>query len=93
MSLHLPDDEQGTASERFDYFMIRVTRSDQDPERVAGLVERLGSGEKRSFENGDQLVRMVGGWFAFNLNNLQPSIMHRNPGDQGPTNSPLGDGA
>jgi hypothetical protein len=29
-------------SERFEYFLIRVTRSDKDPGRLAGLVERLG---------------------------------------------------
>jgi len=92
MSPHPPAEDQGTTSERFEYFMIRLTRSDKDPERLAGLVERLGSGEKRSFETGDQLLRMVGGWFGFSLN-LQPSTGHRNPGDYGPTNSALGDGA
>jgi hypothetical protein len=92
MSPHPPDEDQGTTSERFEYFMIRLTRSDKDPERVAGLVERLGSGEKRSFETGDQLLRMVGGWFAFSFN-LQPPAGHRNPGDYGPTPSSLGDGA
>ena len=92
MSLPPPDEDHGMTSERFEYFMIRLTRSDNDPERLAGLVERLGSGEKRSFETGDQLLRMVGGWFAFSLN-LQPPTGHRNPGDYGPTNPSLGDGA
>ncbi len=92
MSLHSPDEDHGTTSERFEYFMIRVTRSDKDPERVAGLVERLGSGEKRSFETGAQLLQMVGGWFEFSLN-LQSSTGHRNPGDPGPTNSSLADRA
>jgi hypothetical protein len=91
MSPH-PPESQGTTPERFEYFMIRLTRSDKDPERVAGLVERLGSGEKRSFETGDQLLRMVGGWFAFSTN-LQPASGPRNPGDCQPTSSPLGDGA
>ncbi len=92
MALHLPDEDSGTTSERFEYFMVRLTKSGKDPERVAGLVERIGSGEKRSFETGDQLLRMVGGWFAFNLN-LQPATGPRNPGDSGPTNSALGEGA
>lgn len=92
MSLPLPDDDHGTTSERFEYFMIRVTRSDKDPDRVAGLVERLGSGEKRSFETGDQLLRMVGGWFESSLN-LQSPTGHRNAGGAGSTNSSLGDGA
>jgi hypothetical protein len=89
---HPTVDDPGTRSERFEYFMIRLTRSDNDPERVAGLVERLGSGEKRSFETGDQLLQMVGRWFAFSPN-LQPPAGHRNPGDYGPTNPALGDGA
>ena len=92
MSLHPPEDDQGTTSERFEYFMIRLTRSEQDPERVAGLMERLGSGEKQSFETGDQLLRMVRGSFAFSLN-LQPSTEHRNPDVYGSTNSSLGNGA
>lgn len=90
MAPHPPDEDHGTTSERFEYFMIRVTRSDKDPERVAGLVERLGSGEKRSFESGDQLLQMVGRWFEFSLN-LQPATGHRNPGDPRSTTSPLGD--
>jgi len=92
MSLHPSDDDHVTTSERFEYFMIRVTRSDKDPDRVSGLVERLGSGEKRSFETGDQLLRMVGGWFESSLK-LQSPTGHRNPGGAGSTNSSLGDGA
>ncbi len=91
MSSHSPD-ESGVTSERFEYFMIRVTRSDKDPERVSGLLERLGSGEKRSFETGNQLLQMVGGWFAFDLN-LQPSTEPRNPGDNESTDPPFGGGA
>jgi hypothetical protein len=85
------DGDDGTP-ERFEYFMIRLTRSEKVPERVAGLVERLGSGEKRSFESGDQLLQMVGGWFASGLN-LQPSTGPRNPGEYAPQKSSLGDGA
>jgi hypothetical protein len=72
--------------------MIRVTRSDKDPDRVSGLVERLGSGEKRTFETGDQLLRMVGGWFESSLK-LQSPTGHRNAGGAGSTNPSLGDGA
>jgi hypothetical protein len=89
MSPHHTDEEPGTTPERFEYFMIRVTRSDHDPERVAGLVERLGSGEKRSFESGDQLLQLVGGWFSFSLN-LQPQTSHSNIGETGSTGSSLG---
>ena len=58
---HEPDVEEGRA-ERFDYFMVRLSRSTREPQRLAGLIERLGSGEKRSFETGEQLVRLVGAW-------------------------------
>lgn len=63
MTTHEPDGEGGV-HERFEYFMVRVTRSAHEPDRVAGLVELLGSGEKRSFSSGEQLVRLVRGGFA-----------------------------
>ena len=92
MSPLQPDADHAPTSERFEYFMVRLTRSEKDPERVAGLVERLGSGEKRRFETGDELLQMVGGWFAFSLN-LQPSAGPRNPDDYASTHPSLGDGA
>jgi hypothetical protein len=55
---------EGETPERFEYFMIRVARSTTEPEKVSGLVERLGSGEKRSFDTGEQLVQLVGGRFT-----------------------------
>ena len=93
MSLHPPEDDHGTTTvERFEYFMIRVTRSDRDPDRISGLLERLGTGEKRPFETGDQLLRMVGGWFESSLK-LQSATGHRNPDGAGSNNPSLGDGA
>jgi hypothetical protein len=59
---------EGGLHQRFEYFMVRITRSAGEPDRVAGLIERLGSGEKRSFDTGDQLVRLVGGGFDPELN-------------------------
>jgi hypothetical protein len=92
MSLLLPGEDHGTTSERFEYFMIRLTRSEKDPDRIAGLVERLGTGEKRSFETGDQLVRTVGGWSGLSLN-LQSATGVSNASQSESTNSLLGDGA
>jgi hypothetical protein len=46
------------------------------------MVERLGSGEERSFDTGDQLFQMVDGWFDFDLN-LQPATGHSNTRDRG----------
>ncbi len=77
MAPHPPNEDQGTTSERFEYFMIRLRRSDKDPERLAGLVERLGSGEKRSFDTGEQLLRLVSGGFADGAK-MQPVSGHRN---------------
>ena len=42
--------------------MVRLARREDDPERVAGLVERLATGEKRGFDTADQLVRLVVAW-------------------------------
>jgi hypothetical protein len=72
MSIHQPDGDDGT--ERFDYLMVRLSRSDREPNRVAGLVERLGSGDKRSFETGEQLVGLVGGWATPDLK-MQPGTV------------------
>lgn len=46
----------------FDYFVVRMSRSDREPRRLSGLIERLGSGEKRWFDTSDQLVRLVTLW-------------------------------
>ena len=45
----------------FDYFMVRVTRT-EDAAQLAGLIERLGTGEKRSFTTGQQLLGLVAEW-------------------------------
>ncbi len=55
-------------SERLDYFMVRLARREDDPKRVAGLVERLATGEKRGFDTVDQLVRLVVAWDSPNSN-------------------------
>jgi hypothetical protein len=85
MTTHGPDSEAGMAG-RFEYFMVRLTRSAIEPDRVAGLIERLGSGEKRSFDTGEQLVRLVGGGFALN-SNMQPVVDDRNAIGSERTNS------
>jgi hypothetical protein len=73
---HEPE-EEGGVDERFEYFMLRLTRSASEPDRVTGLIERLGSGQKRSFDTGEQLVRLVGGGFSLDQN-MQPAISDRN---------------
>ena len=76
MTAHEPGSEGGV-HERFEDFMVRVTRSARDPDRVTGLIERLGSGEKRSFDTGEQLAQLVGGGFALDVN-MQPTTGDRN---------------
>ena len=46
----------------FDYFMLRLGRSPAEPDRLFGVIERLGSGEKRRFDSGEQLMGLVQGW-------------------------------
>lgn len=51
------------ALESFTYFMVRVRRP--PGERAPGLVgviERVGTGEKREFETSDELVRTMLAW-------------------------------
>jgi hypothetical protein len=46
----------------FDYFVVRLNRTDPNRTRITGLVERLGSGEKQPFDTAEHLVRLISGW-------------------------------
>ena len=47
----------------FSYFMVRIQRADAArPAAVSGVIERLGTGEKRSFADGTQLLELLGSW-------------------------------
>lgn len=70
-------EHEGEVPERFEYFMVRLTRSAHAPDRLAGLIERLGFGEKRSFDTGEQLLRLVSGGFADDAK-MQPVSGPRN---------------
>lgn len=52
--------------DQFSYFMIRIRRSPAEdrlqPLPLEGMVERLGAGEKRSFGDGEELLRLLSGW-------------------------------
>jgi hypothetical protein len=82
MTAHGPGDEGG-GQERFEYFMVRVTRSARYPDLIAGLIERLGSGEKRSFDTGEQLAQLVGRSFPPEKN-MQSVQSGRNAEPDGP---------
>lgn len=47
----------------FAYFRIRIGRAEggQAPGALSGVVERIGTGEKRSFASGDELIRFMCG--------------------------------
>ena len=48
----------------FDYFVVRLNRTDPNPRLITGLVERLGSGEKLPFETAEHLTRLISTWTA-----------------------------
>jgi hypothetical protein len=48
--------------ERFTYYVIRVKTGPSEGETLTGVVERLASGEKQSFVNGEQLLRLMTTW-------------------------------
>jgi hypothetical protein len=60
-------DDHEKPSIQFRYYMIRVqTPADAIPTdgapELSGVVERLGSGEKRDFADAAELVRLVTAW-------------------------------
>jgi hypothetical protein len=54
-----PSKSAGPATS-FAYFILRMRRaSPTDSQGFSGVVERLGTGDKRSFESGDELLRLL----------------------------------
>ena len=51
---------------RVDYLMLRLICSDGDSGPISGLAEALRTGEKRRFETGDQLLRLIAEWSGRN---------------------------
>jgi cytochrome c2 len=60
---------------QFRYFMLRLRIRDEPAEmtpRLTGVVERLGSGERRDFSSSEELVKVMEAWdadFAASRNN------------------------
>jgi hypothetical protein len=48
----------------FDYFVVRLHRNGPTPDRITGMVERLGSGEKQPFDTAEDLTRLISTWTA-----------------------------
>ena len=56
---------EGRGSGGFSYFMIRLSPgSGESAGEVAGVVERLGTGEKCAFGSGRELVELMSAWPA-----------------------------
>jgi hypothetical protein len=52
---------------QFRYFMLRLRIRDEPAEmtpRLTGVVERLGSGERRDFSSSEELVKVMEAWDA-----------------------------
>jgi hypothetical protein len=47
----------------YGYFVLKLRLAPAgDPPTCAGVVERLGTAERRSFETADELLRLLGAW-------------------------------
>ena len=73
----------------FRYFMLRL-RVGPEPATtsahiVAGVVERLGSGERRDFSSAEELMRVMSTW-TDDAPNVQAATELRNSGPE--TNAP-----
>ncbi len=66
--------------DQFKYYMIRIRHSpaEPQPEPLAGVVERLGLGEKQSFADGEELLRLLRGWTE-GLPNMRPAAGRGKP--------------
>ena len=63
----MADPESGGAAgpAGYVYYVLRVRRAPSgEPPPCAGVIERLGTAERRSFENADELVRVLAAWEA-----------------------------
>lgn len=68
----------------FAYFRIRIGREEggQAPAALSGVVERIGTGEKRSFASGDELIRFMCG-AGSPERSLPPGAVPRNDASAG----------
>lgn len=58
-----PPREGGGGGDQFAYFMVRIrVPAPGDPATVAGVVERLGTGRKHAFPDGQELLRVLADW-------------------------------
>lgn len=59
-----PVDQEETVTP-YAYVVLRVRRFDRGADvGLVGVAERLGTGEKRSFATGEELLRLIALWSA-----------------------------
>ena len=61
-NVHRASVEEGPGvQQHFEYFVLRIARSlDESSPPLRGIVERLGTQQKHDFENGSQLLELLG---------------------------------
>lgn len=80
-----PPEGEGRYTE-FSYFMIRVQRPvPARPATVSGLIERLGTGDKRQFFSERELLALLRTWPVDPTN----VVSRRDPSKSGPERAPL----
>jgi hypothetical protein len=63
----------------YGYFVLRLHRPNPEvPAPYRGVIERLGTGETRAFENAEELLRLLSSW---------PPAGSKMPGDETPGNT------
>jgi hypothetical protein len=62
----------------YGYFVLRLHRAHPDtPATYSGVIERLGTGETRGFENAEELLQLLGSWLLAGPN-MRSEGTHRN---------------
>lgn len=61
----------------FEYFMLRVVQIGDSSENLTGQVERLGTGEKRRFDTGPELLALVTQWPVSGMDSPPPTVTGR----------------
>ncbi len=73
-----PAAEEDLGPIHYDYFMIRSRRRTQgDSTTIRGLVEHLATGEKRRFDDGRELLRLLSDW-SDTTGNMKSTQRHIN---------------
>jgi hypothetical protein len=64
-------------TDQLSYFMLRIRRSADGSTILGGMIERLGTGEKRSFDSCEELIDLISRSPALQPT-IRPSVESRN---------------